>query len=333
MNPRSFIISVGLHLVIVVLAVVGLPSLNRPLPEDQPLVMLEMVRSVPTTNVNEGGEVNTAKQEQQAAKRKMPPPPPPPKPAPPKPTPPKPTPPKPTPAKPALKVPDPSAEIIPEKITPKPKPAEAQPPVPPKPKPPKPAAQDTADASLPTKLPKPPPPRVNKMAQKNELAKKRSEAMTGVMQNLAKAKAVNDDAEKKRREQERKIAAEKVNKSVSAATGDVLKAPEKPAVGPLGLSDIDRLRAHLAKCWDPPIGAAGSDTLIVDIIVSLDRSGRVLSAQVDNKLRFTADRIFKVAAEEAIRATRECSPLPLPPEKYEQWKSFVFVFDPRFLSR
>ena len=67
MNPRSFYISIGLHLGVVLLAIVGLPSLNRPLPEDQPLVTLEMVQTVPTTNVNEGGEVNTAKEEQQAA--------------------------------------------------------------------------------------------------------------------------------------------------------------------------------------------------------------------------------------------------------------------------
>ena len=321
MNPRSFFISIGLHLGIAVLALVGLPSLNRPLPEDQPLVMTEIVQTVPQTNVNEGSEVSTAKQEQQVAQRKIPspPPPPPPKPAPAAPK---------TPAKPTPKAVDPAAEIIPEKIQEKPKPAEAQPPVPPKPKP-----TQTAAQKMPTKLPKSPPKRVNKLARQNELAKQRTDALTGVMQNLAKAKAVNDDAEKKRREQERKKAAEKLNDSLSAAAGDVLKAPGKPVVGPVGLSDIDRLRAHLSKCWDPPIGAAGSDTLIVDIIVSLDRDGRVLSAKVDNNLRFNTDRIFKVAAEEAIRATRECSPLPLPPEKYEQWKSFIFVFDPRFLSR
>ena len=321
MNPRSFYISIGLHLGIVVLALVGLPSLNRPLPEDQPLVMMEIVQTVPQTNVNEGSEVSTAKQEQQAAQRKIPPPPPPP---PPKPAPAAPK----TPAKPTQKAVDPAAEIIPEKIQEKPKPAEAQPPVPPKPKP-----TQTAAQKMPTKLPKSPPKRVNKLARQNELAKQRTDALTGVMQNLAKAKAVNDGAEKKRREQERKKAAEKLNDSLSAAAGDVLKSPDKPVVGPLGLSDIDGLRAHLSKCWDPPIGAAGSDTLIVDIIVSLDRDGRVLSAKVDNNLRFNTDRIFKVAAEEAIRATRECSPLPLPPEKYEQWKSFIFVFDPRFLSR
>ena len=320
MNPRSFYISIGLHLGVVLLAIVGLPSLNRPLPEDQPLVTLEMVQSVPTTNVNQGSEINTAKEEQQATKRKQPaPPPPPPKPAPPAPE---------TPSKLSPRAPDPTAEIIPEKPQKKPKLAETQLPAPPKSK-----LQQSAAEKMPTKLPKAPPKRANKMAEQNKLAKKRTDALTGVMQNLAKAKAVSEDAEKKRREQERKIAADKLNDRVSAAAGDVLKAPEKPVIGPLGLSDIDRLRAHLSKCWDPPIGAAGSDALIVDIIVSLDRDGSVLSAKVDNKLRFNTDRIFKVAAEEAIRATRECSPLPLPPEKYEQWKSFVFVFDPRFLSR
>ena len=318
MNPRSFYISIGLHLGVVLLAIVGLPSLNRPLPKDQPLVTLEMVQTVPTTNVNEGGEVNTAKEEQQAAKRKQPAPPPP-KPAPSSPD---------SPSKPSLRAPDPTVEIIPEKPQKKRKLAEIQLPAPPKSKP-----QRAAAEKMPKKLPKPPPKRINKMVQQNELVKKRTDALTGVMQNLAKAKAISKDAEKKRREQERKIAADRLSDSLSAAAGDVLKAPEKRVTGPLGLSDIDRLRAHLSKCWDPPIGAAGSDTLIVDIIVSLDRDGRVLSAKVDNKLRFNTDRIFKVAAEEAIRATRECSPLPLPPEKYEQWKSFVFVFDPRFLSR
>jgi hypothetical protein len=320
MNPRSLYISIGLHLGIVLLAIVGLPSLNRPLPEDQPLVTLEMVQTVPTTNVDKGDEVNTAKEEQQAAKRKQPAPPlPPPKPALSAPD---------TPSKPTPRAPDPTAEIIPEKPKKKPQLAEAQPPAPPKSKPRKSSAK-----KMPMKLPKAPPKRANKMVQQNKLAKKRTDVLTGVMQNLAKAKAANEDAEQKRREQERKVAAEKLNNSLSAVAGDLLKAPEKPVIGPLGLSDIDRLRAHLSKCWDPPIGAAGSDTLIVDIIVSLDRDGRVLSAKVDNKIRFNADRIFRVAAEEAIRATRECSPLPLPPEKYDQWKSFVFVFDPRFLSR
>ena len=198
MNPRSFYISIGLHLGVVLLAIFGLPSLT--VFQKKPLVTLEMVQTVPTTNVNEGGEVNTSKEEQRqlsvnsrphraAAKTCDQPD---------------------TPSKSTSRAPDPTAEIIPEKPQIKPKLAEAQPPAPPKSKPQRPAAD-----KMPTKLPKAPPKRANKMAQQNELAKKRTDALTGVLQNLAKAKAVNEDAEKKRREQERKIAADKLNDSVA----------------------------------------------------------------------------------------------------------------------
>ena len=188
-------------------------------------------------------------------------------------------------------------------------------------------------ASVPTKLPKAPPRRENKLAKANKIKKKQAQALTGVMQNLAKAKQINKDAEKKRRAQERKEAADKVNKTLTATTGNALKAPKAPVIAPMGASDFDRLRAHLSKCWDLPVGSAGADTLIVDIIVTSDMDGKVLSAEIKDKTRYKIDRAFKAAAAEAQRATLECSPLPLPPEKYDQWKSFVFAFDPRSLSR
>ena len=153
------------------------------------------------------------------------------------------------------------------------------------------------------------------------------------MQNLAKAKAVSEDAEKKRREKERKEAAETLTSNLTVAAGNATRAPEKPVVSPLGLSDIDRIRQHVSSCWSPPIGTAGANTLIVDIIVTLDRDGKVLTAEVDNKMRLTADRTYRVAADEAIRTMFKCSPLPVPLDKYEQWKSFIFGFDPKFLTR
>ena len=153
------------------------------------------------------------------------------------------------------------------------------------------------------------------------------------MQNLAKAKAVSEDAEKKRREKERKEAAEILTSNLTTAAGDAIRAPEKPVVGPLGLSDIDRIRQHVSSCWSPPIGTAGANTLIVDIIVTLDRDGKVLTAEVDNKMRLVTDRTYRVAADEAIRTMFKCSPLPVPLDKYEQWKSFIFGFDPKFLTR
>ena len=324
MDRRSLIISVGLHVSVAVLAWIGLPSIKRDLPEEQPIVVMEMVQSVPTTNLTQGDKPNTAKKEQKAAKSKKPPPPPPPAPPRAKPPAPKPV------AKPSPKAPDPKAEILPQKTTPKPKPkpAIAQPPAPPKSKP-----KTAATIKAPKRLPQSPPKRINKLARQKASQKQREDALSGGMQNLAKAKAVSEEAEKKRREKERKEAAETLTSNLTTAAGNAVRAPQKPVVGPLGLSDIDRIRQHVSSCWSPPIGTAGANTLIVDIIVTLDRDGKVLTAEVDNKMRLATDRTYRVAADEAIRTMFKCSPLPVPLDKYEQWKSFIFGFDPKFLTR
>jgi hypothetical protein len=220
--------------------------------------------------------------------------------------------------------------VLPEKlrIKPKAKPAVVQPLAPPKPKPKK-----TATQKAPEKMPQPSPVRENKLAQKKARQEQQAKALSGVMQNLAKARAVAKEAEKDKRDKARKIAAEKLANNLSAAAGQAVRAPDKPVVGLMGLDDIDRSRQHVSGCWSPPIGTAGADRLNVDIIVTLDRDGKVLTAEVENKMRMTVDRTFRVAAEEAIRTMFKCSPLPVPPEKYEQWKSFIFGFDPKFLSR
>ena len=315
MERRSLVMSVGLHVSVALLAWIGLPSLKRDLPDEQPMVVMEIVQTVPKTNLTVGEKPSTAKQEQTPTKR---------------PTPPPPKPPAPKPPKPATQAPDAKAEVLPEKlqIKPKAKPALAQPPAPPKPKPKK-----TATQKAPEKMPQPSPVRENKLAQKKARQEQQAKALSGVMQNLAKARAVAEEAEKDKRDKARKIAAEKLANNLSAAAGQAVRAPEKPVVGPMGLDDIDRIRQHVSGCWSPPIGTAGADRLNVDIIVTLDRDGKVLTAEVENKMRMTVDRTFRVAAEEAIRTMFKCSPLPVPPEKYEQWKSFIFGFDPKFLSR
>ncbi|MDC1382452.1 cell envelope integrity protein TolA [Candidatus Puniceispirillum sp.] len=321
MDRRSLIISLGLHISVIVLAWIGLPSIKRDLPEEQPIIVLEMVQSVPTTNLNKGDKPNTEKKEQKEIRSKKPPPPAPPRAKPPT-------------AKPAVKSAkkesNAKAEILPQKVTlkPKPKPEIVKSLAPPSAKP-----KQTAKQEAPKRLPQSPPKRVNKLVQKKALQKQRTKALSGVMQNLAEAKIVSKDAKIKRREKERKEAAEKLTNSLTVAAGNALRAPQKPVVGPLGLSDIDRIRQHVSSCWSPPIGTAGADTLIVDIIVTLDKDGSVLLAEVDNKMRLGTDRTYRVAADEAIRTMFKCSPLPVPLDKYEQWKSFIFGFDPKFLRR
>lgn len=362
MVSRPLLISIGLHALFAVIAVFGLPMLGRDLPEEMPIVRLEIVRTVPETNVIEGDKVSTAKEEQKATVSKKPPPPPPP-PPPPRPAAAKPAPPPPPPPEPETPAPAPdeAAEILPDKpqqklakvdlpkkkpkkkpvakVTPKPKPT-------PKPqsKPKKKPAPSAQSAAKPVKRPTPKPANPARAAKDSEAVanqlnklvkdrKKREQAASGVLQNLAQAQMAADDAEKARKTQERKEAADTVNKTLSAVAGNAVKAPPKKSLAPVGLDDIARIQQHVSKCWQPPLGAAGNDTLIVDIFVSVNESGDVLKAVIEDKLRFNLDSYFKASAIAAQRAIVDCSPLPIPPEKYDQLKEFTFEFNPKFISR
>jgi hypothetical protein len=319
MDRRSLMISVGLHVSVALLMWIGLPSIKRELPNEQPIVVMEIVQSVPTTNLKEGDKPNRAKQEQDAARTKKPPPPPPPAPPRAKPSAPKP--------QSVPKTPDTKAEVLPQKVAPrpKPKPAIVQPLAPPKAKP-----KQAATQRAPKRMPQSPPKRVNKLVQKKALQKQRKAALSGVMQNLAKAKAIAEDAEKKRREKERKEAAEKLTNNLTAAAGNAIRATNKPAIGPIGLSEKAIVEQHVSKFWSPPAGLSNDGGLIVDIILSIDAKGNVLFAEVDESFGSTSSKRRRIMVEEAIRTIYKASPLPLPLEKAELWvgKETIFNFDP-----
>ena len=67
MVSRPLLISIGLHALFAVIAMFGLPMLGRDLPEEMPIVRLEIVRTVPETNVIEGDKVSHRVEEATAA--------------------------------------------------------------------------------------------------------------------------------------------------------------------------------------------------------------------------------------------------------------------------
>ena len=93
------------------------------------------------------------------------------------------------------------------------------------------------------------------------------------------------------------------------------------------------VRMHIASRWNPPPAAAGADKLKVDIFVRLEQDGSVIDASIVEERRYNNDQTYRAAANAALRAVLDASPLPLPPEKYDQWREFIFGFDPRFISR
>ena len=333
---KPFALSILFHLLVVAVAVIGWPFLATPTPTAQPLVIVDMVKTVPKTNLAAADSKAKASSEpEQEATRRKPPPPPPPASPPPQPQQVAKAEPAPAP-KPVVE----KAEILPEKPKPVPKP-KPKPVAAPKPKPKPKAAAKPKAVSIQTPVSRPqrpkqqqpkqvaqPATRPNELARKSQ-QKQKAEALNGVLQNLAEASLAKEDKKTKKATAKQDKTA--LAQSVTSAIGKAVKAPQSKSIAPLGLSELDRLRKHISDCWQPPIGAKGADQLKVDIQVKLEKDGTVRQAEIADRARYSSDVLYRAAANAARRAVLDCQPLPLPPEKYQLWKEFIFGFDPKFM--
>ena len=333
---KPFALSILFHLLVVAVSVIGWPFLATPTPTAQHLVIVDMVKTVPKTNLAAADSKAKASSEpEQEATRRKPPPPPPPAPPPPQPQQVAKAEPAPAP-KPVVE----KAEILPEKPKPVPKP-KPKPVAAPKPKPKPKAAAKPKAVSIQTPVSRPqrpkqqqpkqvaqPATRPNELARKSQ-QKQKAEALNGVLQNLAEASLAKEDKKTKKATAKQDKTA--LAQSVTSAIGKAVKAPQSKSIAPLGLSELDRLRKHISDCWQPPIGAKGADQLKVDIQVKLEKDGTVRQAEIADRARYSSDVLYRAAANAARRAVLDCQPLPLPPEKYQLWKEFIFGFDPKFM--
>lgn len=99
----------------------------------------------------------------------------------------------------------------------------------------------------------------------------------------------------------------------------------------LSVSEMDAIRQQISSCWLVPAGAKNAANLVVEIEVTMNPDRTVRSYQVVDRSRMQSDPFFRSAAESAMRALKSpnCSPLQLPPEKYDTWKNFTITFDPK----
>ena len=197
-STKPVVLSILFHLFVVTATMIGWPFLMKPAPTAQPLVIVDLVKLAPETNLSaQSGKAEASLEpEQEATLRKPPPPPPPPSPAtdivasstP----------------SPELKTTSETAEILPETLEAKPK-LIPKPVAAPKAKPKfkKDAQPKTVNIKTPVSRPKKPKLSKQKQAselekQLNKLAKKsqqrqKADAMNGVLQNLADAKLARED--------------------------------------------------------------------------------------------------------------------------------------------
>ncbi|MDR2666681.1 MAG: cell envelope integrity protein TolA [Holosporales bacterium] len=174
-----------------------------------------------------------------------------------------------------------------------------------------------------------------KQTQKPPKTKKhKKEDWKSSSKSQTKEKAVVNLKRDKRKNKVDPKAAKKSFSSIlddAAATDDNensgIKAEEVGDV--LTATQIDLIRQTIRKCWHFPAGLKSAEDLVVDIKMELDQSGNVTKAEIVDTDRMNSDPDFKIAAENAHRAVLECSPLPLPKEKYNEWKNLELSFNPK----
>jgi hypothetical protein len=331
--PGGIAASAVMHAAILAAIIIGLPTLFRPpIPEEQPIAvaLVNIGPETRATHLNPNMPRPNAKPEipVEAA------------PAPvsqPKPEPPPPTPDAPPSAEappPPAPSPAPKAEAPPP--PPPPKPVEA-PPIP-APPPPKPVEAPPIPAPPPKLEPKPKPDRKEdarafdqmlknlEKSQPKQVAQAQpqahpdkqedAKAFDTLLKNLEK-NAVRPDPVAK--QQHQKVAAAPPSSQPHAPLGSQLTA-----------SELDLVREQIARCWNINAGARDAKDLVVEIRASVQPDGIVTQATIVNQGR-NNDPVWRAAAESARRAffNPQCTPLKLPPDKYDTWKDLDVDFSPK----
>ena len=97
------------------------------------------------------------------------------------------------------------------------------------------------------------------------------------------------------------------------------------------ISEIDAVRRQIMRCWNVPAGSKDAKDIKIEIFVEMNSDGTVRKAKILDAKRLLSDAFFRTAAESARRAVLNprCSPLKLPLEKYERWRTITLNFNPR----
>ena len=304
---RGWALSVLMHVVVLVVGYLGLPHIRRPaVMVDTPMVV-EVTTVAGTTNPPAPPPPPPAKP---VVKETPPPPPPPPAapqvavaaPPPPE-AKPKPRPePEPLPTPKAEPKPEPKPEPV-AKTEPKPEPKKVDPP---RPSPPSPLM-----AAKPQRKPKPPDP------------------FASVLRTVEELQRTQQPKPETKREPAKKAEPPSFESQIARS----LASPARPfdATRPLTISEIDLVRQQIAECWSLPAGAKEAENLVIDIWVEMNPDGTVREARIQDQARVRLDPFFRSAAESALRAVLNprCSPLRLPREKYDLWRTMTLSFNPK----
>ena len=152
----------------------------------------------------------------------------------------------------------------------------------------------------------------NKIKRKN-----RSSSSQAILRNLAEANEIN----------QKKDIINQIKESLKNQNQNLNVTEEQKATA----TEIDILRNHVRQCWNAPY-AANELNKIINLKIFTNPDGSVVNVQIIDVAFYKKDPVYRAAADSARRAVKDCSPLPLPKNKYELFKVFTFNFDTSFIN-
>ena len=152
----------------------------------------------------------------------------------------------------------------------------------------------------------------NKIKSKN-----RSSTSQAILRNLAEANVIN----------QKKDIVNQIKESLKNQNQNLNVTEEKKATA----TEIDILRNHVRQCWNAPY-AANELNKIINLKIFTNPDGSVVNVQIIDVAFYKKDPVYRAAADSARRAVKDCSPLPIPKNKYDLFKIFTFNFDTSFIN-
>jgi outer membrane biosynthesis protein TonB len=151
----------------------------------------------------------------------------------------------------------------------------------------------------------------NKIKSKN-----RSSSSQAILRNLAEANVLN----------QKKDIINQIKESLKNQNQKNIIEEKKATI-----SELDILRTHVAQCWNVPY-SANEMNKIVKLKIFTNPDGSVVKVEILDVVSYQKDPIYRAAADSARRAVKDCSPLPLPKNKYDIFKVFIYNFDASFIN-
>ena len=160
--------------------------------------------------------------------------------------------------------------------------------------------------------------------RKQRNSKQKKEMARGILRNLEKAQI------KSKAETKTKKVDDFKNKLLAAVNSNTEKKVKK--IETLSNSEIQILRNHVSQFFSAPFSAKAIENIGIVLLINTNLDGTVTRVEIIDKSKYLKSPIFRASADAARRAVKDSSPLPLPKDKFDQWRSFTFTFYTNFIK-